>query len=293
MEEVKIFWDPLGDQLDSLGNKKIAGVPADGDTPYIRIPIRMLGIDTPETNYPTIGSPANSDDKLKELADLLNSGKYNVSQGLIDFLTPKLETGTAGSLQKEQGEEAKKVFKELLDQRLTKPSGKKRSLFVYSADEPFDHYGRLLAYIAPKYSKNEKGDIPFKERVTFNFAMIENGWAAPIPIYPNLPKNNDLRRVRLAGKKAFDDGLGAWGNDKTLTGYEWRMCIKLYKAIKKLTGKNTYIKESDWITRFCVDMTTLQVYYPQEYYKVPPYNRIFVWGSDIRDAVAKLNLHSV
>ena len=293
MEKVKIFWDPLGDQLDSLGNKKISGTPADGDTPYIRTPIRMLGIDTPETNYPTIGSPANSDGRLKELAELLKTGKYNIDKGLVDFLVPKLETGTAGTLQKEQGEKAKEAFKKLLDERLTRPSGTKRSLFIYSADEPFDHYGRLLAYIAPKYSNKEKSQIPFRERVTFNYAMIANGWAAPIPIYPNLPKNKDLRKVRLAGKKAFEEGLGAWANDKSLTGYEWRMCIKLYKAIKGLSGKNTYIAESDWISRFCVDMTTLQVYYPQEYYKVTVYNRIFVWGEDIRDAVAKLNLHSV
>lgn len=293
MEEVKIFWDPLGDQLDSLGNKKNSGTPADGDTPYIRTPIRMLGIDTPETNYPTIGSPANSDDKLLELAELLQTGKYNVDQGLVDFLLPKLITGTAGTLQKEQGEKAKKVFKELLDEKLTKPNGTKRSLFVYSADEPFDHYGRLLAYLSPKYTDKEKNEDQFKNRETFNYLMIANGWASSIMIYPNLPKNSDLRKTRIAGKKAVEEGLGAWADDKMLTGYEWRMCIKLYKAIKKLKGENTHVKESNWTTRFCMDMTTLQVYYPQEYYKVQPYNRIFIWGEDIRDAVAKLNLRSV
>ena len=293
MEEVKIFWDPLGDQLDSLGNKRIAGVPADGDTAYIRVPIRMLGIDTPETNYPTIGNPANSDDKLKELADELKTGKYNVDQGLIDFLVPKLETGRAGTLQKEQGEEAKKVFKKLLDDKLTKDNGQKRNLFVYSADEPFDHYGRLLAYLSPKYTEKEKTMDEYKNRETFNYSMVANGWAAPIMIYPNLPKNRDLRKTRIAAKTALEGGHGAWASDKMLTGYEWRMCIKLYKAIKKLKGNNTYIRESDWITRFCVDMTTLKVYYPQEYYKVQPYNRIFIWGDDVRDAVAKLNLSSV
>ena len=292
MNEVKIFWDPAGVQLDSLGTKKISGTPADGDTPYIRTPVRMLGIDTPETNYPTIGNPANSDAKLTELAGFLESGKYNVNKGLIDFLLPKLKTGSAGTLQKEQGEDAKLFFKQVLDKRLTKPSGKKRSLFVKSADEHFDKFGRLLAYIAPKYSRKELATISREERATFNYDMIKSGWAAPILIYPNLPKNSDLRMVRKACKDAFDNNLGAWSTDKMLTGYEWRMCIKLYKAIKKLTGTNTYIRQSDWISRYCFDMTTLKVYYPQEYYKVEPCNRVFIWADDIREAVANLNLQS-
>ncbi|HHC78489.1 MAG TPA: nuclease [Flavobacteriia bacterium] len=292
MDTVKIFWDPAGVQLDYLGKKKISGTPADGDTPYIRTPIRMLGIDTPETNYPTIGSPANSDGRLTELANLLKTRNYNVDDGWIDFILPKLETTTAGTLQKQQGEDAKVFFKQLLDARLTKPNGTKRSLYIKSADEHFDSYGRLLAYIAPQYKKEELATMTVEQRATFNYDMIKSGWAAPILIYPNLPKNSDLRLARTACKNAVENKLGAWNDDNMLTGYEWRMCIKLHRAIKKLTGTKTYVRERDWVSRYCLDMTTQKVYYPQEYYKVQPYNRIFIWADDIREAVANLNLES-
>ena len=61
MTELKVFYDPLGFEVDRIGKKTKSGDPADGDTPYVRMPIRMLGIDTPETNYPGVESPANSD----------------------------------------------------------------------------------------------------------------------------------------------------------------------------------------------------------------------------------------
>ncbi len=45
-----------------------------------------------------------------------------------------------------------------------------------------------------------------------------------------------------------------------------------------------------WISRFCLDMTTREIFYPQDYFKVQPYNRIFIWAEDVTDAVGKLNL---
>jgi hypothetical protein len=37
-------------------------------------------------------------------------------------------------------------------------------------------------------------------------------------------------------------------------------------------------------------MTTREVFFPQDYFKVKPYNRIFVWPDDISEAVGKMNL---
>jgi hypothetical protein len=37
-------------------------------------------------------------------------------------------------------------------------------------------------------------------------------------------------------------------------------------------------------------MTTRQIYEPQSYIKVEPYNRIFIWPEDVTEAVAKMNL---
>ena len=37
-------------------------------------------------------------------------------------------------------------------------------------------------------------------------------------------------------------------------------------------------------------MTTREVFYPQDYIKVKPYNHIFIWPDDVAEAVAKMNL---
>lgn len=37
-------------------------------------------------------------------------------------------------------------------------------------------------------------------------------------------------------------------------------------------------------------MTTKEIFYPQDYYKVAPYNRIFIWNADVSKAVSTMNL---
>lgn len=108
METINLFWNPDGFELDTLGRKTYNGPPADGDTPYVRMAIRMLSIDTPETSYPTVGKPSNSDDKLKELGKWIKAGKVPIDPKLRAFLVQKLVSGKAGTLQEKQGEEAKK-----------------------------------------------------------------------------------------------------------------------------------------------------------------------------------------
>ncbi|MHA2174799.1 MAG: thermonuclease family protein [Candidatus Hodarchaeales archaeon] len=291
MTKIKLFWDPKGFELDSRGQKSLFRI-TDGDTPYVEVSIRMLSIDTPETHYPGRTNPANHDPELKQLAEWIENEQAPIDKGLGNYLHPKLVTGTAGSLQKEQGEKAKEYFQEILDKRLTKSSGKKRKLFLWTSGEIFDTYGRLLAYIAPNYSTEELAQLSYKERSTFNLSLVESGWAASFPIYPSLPKDRDLNMLQNAAKQVYDDKKGAWSDPNTLTGYEFRMCYKLWNVTKKLVdGKKmkTYVKYG-WIQRYCVDMTTLEVYEPQQYYKIEPYNRIFLWPKDVHEAVGKLNL---
>jgi len=78
----------------------------------------------------------------------------------------------------------------------------------------------------------------------------------------------------------------------TLAGYEFRMCVKLYEVTSKLVKgeKISRKKARGWISRYCVDMTTREVFYPQSYFNVKPYNRIFLWPEEVADAVAKMNL---
>ena len=59
MAPVKIFWDPTGTSVDTLGTDKFLRV-TDGDTPYISMSIRMLSIDTPEIHYPGNTKPSRS-----------------------------------------------------------------------------------------------------------------------------------------------------------------------------------------------------------------------------------------
>ncbi len=98
--------------------------------------------------------------------------------------------------------------------------------------------------------------------------------------------------LQEAAKDACENKKGAWDDLKTLTGYEFRMCVRLYEVTKKLiAGKKVSSRERyGWITRYCVDMTTREIFHPQNYYKVAPYNRIFVWSDDVAEAVGRMNL---
>lgn len=291
MSDVKIFWDPHGLELDALGDKEYLRS-TDGDTPYVSVSIRILSIDTPEAHYPGTQKPSAQDANLKQLADWLKTGHAPVGAGLANHLLPKLDSGTAGTLQEQQGTQATEFFNQLVAEKLMRPNGTRRQLFLRAADQHFDQYGRLLAYIAPNYSEAERAQMTRQERATFNLLMIESGWAATFPIYPSIPSYLDLVLLQECGKAALENKRGVWADPLTLTGYEFRMCVKLFQVTAKLLRgeKMSSAEKAGWIERYCVDMTTREIYYPQEYYRVAPYNRIFVWPQDVNDAVAKLNL---
>lgn len=291
MSQVKIFWDPKGYKLDSLGTKKFIRI-TDGDTAYTSVPIRMLNIDTPEVHYPGNAKPSKQNHNLAQLAAWIDEGKAPINDALAAVLKPKLVTGQAGTLQEEQGIEATKVFKDLLTQKLTRESGSIRRLFIWAADEHFDGYGRLLAYISPSYNAKELSTMTLKQKATFNLLMVESGWAASFPIYPSLPRYINLVLFQQVAKEAYESKRGAWVDDLTLTGYEFRMCVKLFKVTEKLVnGKKVSTKEKyGWISRYCLDMCTREIFHPQDYYKVLPYNRIFVWPEDVVEAVGRINL---
>lgn len=290
MAKIGIFWDPKGFQLDSLGTNKYLRA-TDGDTPYVSMSIRMLSIDTPEVHYPGNTKPSKQDTTLLQLAEWIRQGKAPINDDLAGFLMPKLEGGRAGTLQMEQGEKASKAFQELVERKLHE-GGKNRTVYLHSAEKPFDQYGRLLAYMAPNYTAAERESMSAVERATFNLLMVMEGWAATFPIYPSLPKHSDLLLLQEAGRNALESGKGIWADALTLTGYEFRMCVKLYEITCKLV-KGTKVSSTEkysWIDRFCLDMTTREIFYPQDYFKVQPYNRIFIWAEDVTDAVGKLNL---
>jgi endonuclease YncB( thermonuclease family) len=292
MTEPAIFWDPKGMGLDSLGAKKHIRI-TDGDTSYVSVGIRMLSIDTPEVHYPGNASPVRQDQPLAQLAAWISQGKAPIYTDLAAFLHPKLSTGNAGTLQKQQGVAATQAFEQLLQQRLAVPnSNRQRKVYLRAADQPFDQYGRLLAYVAPNYTAAERASMSRRERASFNLLMVASGWAAPFPIYPGLPRHLDLKLFQGEVRDAVANRKGAWADPLSLTGYEFRMCVRLYKVTSRLE-RGQRLSQSErysWITRYCVDMSTREIHYPQDYHKVEPYNRIFVWPEDVNDAVGKLNL---
>ncbi len=288
MAALKIFWQPAGSDLDHIGTKKLLDF-TDGDTPNIRVPVRMLSIDTPETYK----NPRVQDEKFSKLVDWLHQGIAPINQELSDYLSPRLATGDAGMRQEDQGNAAKAFIENLANRRLNdRPGANPRSLFVRVGDRPFDNYGRLLAYIAPSYSREERESMTRRERSTFNLDMVAAGWAASFVLYPNIPNELDLPILRSAASEAVQGGKGAWADPNILTGYEFRMVDRLFEVTEDIAdGREvTSRRRSGWVIRYCADMTTGALYPPQDYFKVAPENRLFIWPEDARQAVADLNL---
>jgi len=68
------------------------------------------------------------------------------------------------------------------------------------------------------------------------------------------------------------------------------MSVKLHEITRKLVQRNklSSTEKCSWFSRFCVDMTTREIVSLQNYFKVLPYNRIFVWPQDVSEAVERL-----
>ena len=206
-------------------------------------------------------------------------------------MLPKLTTGKAGTLQFTQGTKAADFAKSNADQRLTKPNGEKRKLFVRTADSPFDNNARLLAYLAPNFTKQELATLTREQRSTFNLDMIRAGWAAPFIIYPSIPGELDLPLYLRTADEAVADERGIWGESATLLAYEYRAMEKLHGITKKIiVDEEQPADPRGWRERYCVDMRSRVLFGPEDYFEVDPIYRLWLWPADARDAVGKLNL---
>lgn len=297
---LQVFWQPDGINLDQIGDKKLAdpdgtgdsGI-VDGDTPKIELNIRMLSIDTPEKGTVARGL---GHDELKGLLPGLRawiaSGDSPVEPVLAAHLLAKLDHADPAQAHWDQGADATAAHKDITRTRLAKPGGGQRRLFVRVADERFDRYGRLLAYTAPDYDADERRNMTRRERATFNFDMIESGWAATLIIYPSIPGERDLPMVQQAAEAAVVNGLGAWADPQAMPGYEYRMVEKLALLFQKVeAGENISGSQwHGWVSRYCADISDARLYPPQEYCRVAPWNRLFIWKDDVRAAVRDLNL---
>jgi hypothetical protein len=86
------------------------------------------------------------DDRLAQLPQRIDTRKdLPITRYYADYLSPRIRTGKAGTLQFTQGKDASAFAKANATARLTKPNGDVRRLFVRTADSPFDDNHRLLA----------------------------------------------------------------------------------------------------------------------------------------------------
>jgi endonuclease YncB( thermonuclease family) len=291
IEPVQMLWSPAGTSMPSLGDRALVDV-TDGDTPNIRMPIRMLSVDTPEVTARTAAGAAAVDEKLAQLAEWIGEGKAPISAGLAAHLRPKLATGKAGTLQFTQGTDASAFAKRNIETRLTRPGGSLRNLFIRVTETPFDANGRLLAYIAPNYSVKERETLSRAERATFNLDLLAAGWAAPFVIFPSIPGELDLPLLVDAAARARAAGAGIWSDPLTLPAYEYRAMEKLYSITKKIVAGEV-VRGADrfaWRERYCADMRNRRLHGPEDYVDVPPEYRLWIWPADVAAAVDRLNL---
>ncbi len=292
VDPVQILWTPAGENLPSLGARALVDV-TDGDTPNIRMPVRMLSIDTPEV---TAGSPSGAcrvDDRFAELVKWMKTGIAPVSARYREYLLSKLDGLAAGSLQYEQGRQASVYYKALVEQRLTRPdSTRRRNLFVRRANESFDRYGRLLAYVAPSYSRSERDNMSRRERATFNLDLVDSGWAAPFVLFPSIPGELDLPLFLDSAEQAQAEGRGQYGSPNSLPAYEYRMCEKLYSITrKKVEGVVlSWAEQLAWRSRYCADIRTRELFGPESYLGIPQPYRLWIWPADVQQAIGMLNL---
>lgn len=260
----------------------------DGDTPKIDIPVRMLGIDAPELHY--LGADIDNPGKFDAaFAGFLANAGQNLDVGLKAYLEPRL-INNASTRQILSGDESHKHFQEILKTRLARFSanGKplvNRKLFIMVAEEVFDKNGRMLAYVNANYTTKERETIPELNRPTFNLQMMQDGHATSLLIYPNVPKEGDLKLIQAAVNTARQPAApkGFWvQGDQTLLAYEFRWIVDTIQGTRQ--GPD----------RFCGDIVTGVLYHPQQYYLVAPENRLFFYGQDVGEAYSmgfRFDLH--
>lgn len=289
IDTLQVLWSPAGESMPPLGGKELVDV-TDGDTPNIRMPIRMLSIDTPEVTARSTAAAEGWDRKFADLATWIADGRAPISRALADVVLPKLAGG--GTRQFTQGRAASAFEKQNIADRLRKPDGSARRLFVRTAETPFDADHRLLAYIAPNYSVGELAHLTRAQRATFNLDMVASGWAATFVIFPSIPGERDLPLLVDAAATAREKGDGAWADPLAMPGYEYRALQKLHAVTARIVAGED-VRAADrfgWRSRYCADMRNRVLHGPEAYPAVPPEYRLWLWPADVRDGMARLNL---
>lgn len=262
----------------ALADKPTFVSATDGDTPTVQTPIRMLGVDSPELHYggATERNPGKFDAAFSSF--LAGAGR-DLDAGLKRYLEARLDAA-AGTRHIRAGAVAFEHFQRIVSERLRRVSDKSgkelapRKLFTQVSQQVFDRYGRMLAYVAPAYEKDEREALPPAQRPTFNLQMMQDGHATSLIIYPNVPRTADLELVHAAISDARKTRKGIWrSSPPVLHAFEFRWIADM------LSGKR------EGPDRYCGDFTTGKLYAPQKYYKVPEASRIWFYADDVAAAL--------
>ncbi|MDC9701389.1 MAG: nuclease [Alphaproteobacteria bacterium] len=291
-DPIEILWEARASVIPDLGTRSLVDV-TDGDTPNIRMPIRMLSVDTPEVTARSEKRAKEIDQRFLKLAEWIEKGTAPVSNSFRSYILPKLRTGNAGTLQFKQGKAASNWFKLQARKRLKSAKGNRnRSLFIYTSDAPFDSFNRLLAYIAPSYSSKELSVMTAQEKESFNLDLVRSGWAVPFIIFPNIPGERELPLYVSLSVKAEEESFGQYAEPLFLPAYEYRMCEKLYTISARLEkGEKLKGKERRaWRSRYVADMRNRLLYDPEGYTEIPIHYRLWIWPNDLKEAIGMLNL---
>ena len=72
--------------------------------------------------------------------------------------------------------------------------------------------------------------------------MISEGWAAFFPVYPGIGKPVDFNLALAGAEAAWDGKLGAWAQEgeRLLLGYEFRLSVRLGKALDANEGLDAF-----------------------------------------------------
>jgi endonuclease YncB( thermonuclease family) len=255
----------------------------DGDTPNIAMAIRMVSIDTPESDFG--GAPATAQAALDRTRARLLDGTYDaLPQGLRDHLVSRI-TSDAAQRHQAAGKAAAEAHADMVATRLTRPDGSQRKLAVLATGELVESNGRLLAYTAPWFGGGSSDPLPPRgdpRRRTFNLDMVALGWAATFLIYPSIPSSADLKLLLDEAEQAWAQQLGAWAEfgEDLLLGYEYRACVKL--GAREVTDPAKAIGQA--YQRVCVDLRTLTEVGLYGYHGVPPQHRLWIWEDDLEQA---------
>jgi len=220
----------------------------DGDSTYVtgsyeNTLVRLLGIDALEI-------------RGLSLYYLEKSGFLDtLDRQLWKYLKPKL-TDNSIQTHKKLGFEAREYLNSILEEELMMSFDK----------EVFDRYGRALVYLSPGDGQD-----------TYNFKLVESGYAIPYFIYSNAVSPTEdgewdystIRKMRNACIEAQEDRMGIW---------EYMDDILLPMELRFLTRREPPQK-------YCADLVNDFLYSPQHYHKVSIENRLFFYPRDVLTAI--------